>query len=458
MIERINFRSKTFDFIKYNEYNYGENVFTIIVGKNGTGKSTLLSSIVSELLGNYNDRFYNESELGFSRNHYNNLVIHNNFENIIAVSASPFDKFPLTKKFNDIESYTYLGLRDLSSMNFGLSYMSKIISSLIESIFKNPSHWNNLAEVLDYLGYKDEISTKFIFNISKSSLEDFLNNNISPEEFFHNTRTSARSLNRRFFQNEYGEIDIAKLDFLRSILISLIREDFEFRPNRLLHLFINHNGINIESGNIRLYSEQIVFLLNSGILKLRDIGLIKKNNRNSIFSIKDSSSGEQSVILSILGIASKITDNSIICIDEPEVCLHPEWQEKYIQILINTFRKFRSCHFIIATHSPQIISKLSPNNCFVISMEDAEINSAYQYLNNSIDYQLANLFKTPGYKNEYLSRIAFTIFSKVGKNKRFDDEDLTNYKVLKDVYKSLEHNDPVKELITVIIELYKKYA
>jgi predicted ATP-binding protein involved in virulence len=220
---------------------------------------------------------------------------------------------------------------------------------------------------------------------------------------------------------------------------------------------ITHNGINIESNEIRLYSEQIVFLINSGILKLRDIGLVKKN-RGSTFSIKDSSSGEQSVILSILGIASKITDNSIICIDEPEVCLHPEWQEKYIQILINTFRKFRRCHFIIATHSPQIISKLSPNNCFVISMDDAEINNANQYLNNSIDYQLASLFKTPGFKNEYLSRIAFIIFSKVGKYKKFDNDDLDKYKVLNAVYKSLDDSDPVKELISVITELYKKHG
>jgi len=453
MIESINLHNRQFKFISHNDYHNGENVFTVIVGKNGSGKSTLLSSIVSELLEKYTDRFYNENELGFRRISYYDLVIDIKPDNIIAVSSSPFDKFPITRKYNDIESYTYLGLRDLSSINFGLSYMSKIISSLIESIYENPSHWNNLAEVLDYLGYRAEISAKFSFNIIKSTLEEFLNNSKSPEEFFHNTRT----LNRRFFQNEFGEIDISKLDFLRSILISIVQVDYEFRSNRLIHMNITHNGINIESNEIRLYSEQIVFLINSGILKLRDIGLVKKN-RGSTFSIKDSSSGEQSVILSILGIASKITDNSIICIDEPEVCLHPEWQEKYIQILINTFRKFRRCHFIIATHSPQIISKLSPNNCFVISMDDAEINNANQYLNNSIDYQLASLFKTPGFKNEYLSRIAFIIFSKVGKYKKFDNDDLDKYKVLNAVYKSLDDSDPVKELISVITELYKKHG
>jgi len=462
MIKRIYFNNKSFDFVKNEDVYPDDNIFTIIVGKNGTGKSTLLSSIVSELLRNYNDRFYNGNELGFnSHNFIGDLIIDKKPENIIAVSSSPFDKFPLTKKINDIESYTYLGLRDLSSMNFGLSYMSKIISSLIESIYKNPSHWENLAQVLEYLGYRDQITAKFTFNFSKISLLQFINNNDTPEDFFYNIKnlnsTITKTLNRKFFIDELGNLDISKVTHLRNILNTFIHENSNFRSNRIVYLNVDYNGISIESSELFLHNEEILFLINSGILKLKDIGLLKKN-RNSVYSIKDSSSGEQSVILSILGIASKITNNSIICIDEPEVCLHPEWQEKYIQILINTFRKFKECHFIIATHSPQIISNLESNNCFIISMEDAEVNNANQFLNNSIDFQLANVFKTPGFKNEYLSRIAFTIFSKVGRYKKFDEEDLNNYRILKDVYKHLENNDPVKEIITVIIELYKKYA
>lgn len=457
MIERINFHNRIFEFVKNDELNYGENIFTIVVGKNGTGKSTLLSSIVSELLDNYNDRLFNDFELGFTKHSYNNLVVDRKPNNIIAVSSSPFDKFPLTRKFNDIENYAYLGLRDLSSYNFGLSYMSKIISSLIESIYQSPTNWFNLAEVLDYLGYREEISAKFSFNINKNTIDEFIRNNFSPEEFFQNTKNLTRTLNRRFFQNEFGDIEYSKLDYLRNILISILHDDYDYRSNRIVILDINHNGINIQSSEIRLQNEEIIFLINSGVLRLRDIGL-KRINRNSIFSIKDSSSGEQSVILSILGIASRITDNSIICIDEPEVCLHPEWQEKYIQILINTFRKFRDCHFVIATHSPQIISKLTPNNCFVISMEFAEVNNANQYINNSIDYQLANLFKTPGFKNEYLTRIAYTVFSKVGKYKKFDDDDVSKYNILKNSFKHLDDKDPVKDLISVIIELYRKYA
>ncbi len=203
--------------------------------------------------------------------------------------------------------------------------------------------------------------------------------------------------------------------------------------------------------------DQVIFLINAGALALKDIGLVKRESE-STFSIKDSSSGEQSVILSILGIASRISDNSIICIDEPEVCLHPEWQERYIQILLKTFNGFKNCHFIIATHSPQIIANLDNRNCYVVSMENAETTDARYLINNSIDFQLANVFKSPGFKNEYLSRIAFTLFTKVAKSKKFDEDDMANYQILKTSYKLLENDDPVKELISVIKTLYSKYA
>lgn len=456
MIEKIQFSNKNYDLFRVEEKSESQNVFTIIVGKNGTGKSTFLSSIISALMINNHESFYNNNELGFRNFAYSEIKFDLFPSNIIAVSSSPFDKFPITRKTADVGNYTYLGLRDLSSLNFGLSYMSKIISNLIESVYNNPIHWENLADVLDYLGFQPEIFAKFQFNLTKSGIEDILSESFNFDNLFTISKLSTRTINKRFFHDENDKLEIRKLDYLRSILLDIINQ-YEFKSNKTIHVSLNSRGVIIDNNDTHLYQEQIIFLLHSGILKLRDVGLIKKN-RGGLNSIKQSSSGEQSVILSILGIASKISDNSLICIDEPEICLHPEWQEKYIQILIQTFSKFRNCHFIIATHSPQIISNLSDQNCFIVSMEDAEINNANRFINNSIDFQLANIFRSPGFKNEYLTRIAYTLFSKVGKNKKFDLDDLENLKILKESYKYLESTDPVKELISVVNELYKQYA
>src|SRR5690606_4595998 len=103
-------------------------------------------------------------------------------------------------------------------------------------------------------------------------------------------------------------------------------------------------------------------------------------------------------------------------------------------------------------------AKLSPTNCFITSIEDGNLVNAGRLINNSIDFQLANVFNTPGYKNEYLSRIALNIFTKVGKRKKFDDDDLSKLKILEKQYHNLESSDPLKNIVEAIKEMYRIYA
>ncbi len=210
MIRKFAFHNKEYRFInKAKNSSKEENVFTVIVGKNGTGKSTLLSAIVSTLLNEYQSSFFSQSDLGFRYSSLRDVDLDNTPENIIAVSSSPFDKFPITKKYNDLQNYTYLGLRDISAMNFGLSYMSKIISSLIESIYKRPQHWKSLAEVLNYLGYEDEIKAKFNFNIDRQLLDALLSNDFNVNHIFNYSRPFGKRLNKSFFLTKMRNTSIA---------------------------------------------------------------------------------------------------------------------------------------------------------------------------------------------------------------------------------------------------------
>lgn len=47
-------------------------------------------------------------------------------------------------------------------------------------------------------------------------------------------------------------------------------------------------------------------------------------------------------------------DKDILIIDEPEVHLHPEWQLKYAQIIVNLQRAF-NLRVLITTHSPNFM-------------------------------------------------------------------------------------------------------
>ena len=57
----------------------------------------------------------------------------------------------------------------------------------------------------------------------------------------------------------------------------------------------------------------------------------------------------------------------IILIDEVELNLHPDWQRKIIPALTDVFR---SCQFIVTTHSPQVVGELAGDNIIILSRDD----------------------------------------------------------------------------------------
>ena len=59
--------------------------------------------------------------------------------------------------------------------------------------------------------------------------------------------------------------------------------------------------------------------------------------------------------------------DGIILIDEVEIHLHPEWQEKIISILKETFP---CAQFIVTTHSPHVIQTAEPNQVIALQLQD----------------------------------------------------------------------------------------
>ncbi len=451
MIQQYFHRDRNLTFYDNSIKRDNNNIYTVIVGKNGSGKSTLLGSLIRDILGQKaRTRLFRESEIDIWDYDKNRLCIERKPEQIISVSTSPFDKFPLTRT-REIDGYSYLGLRDLHSSNFGLAYLGKIVSSLIESVSKNPVQGEEIGKVLNYLGYHETLRMRFCFRHEKNIYRKIAETNDHNDLFKIIDNIPFHRLRWRLL-NEDNTISIKKYKLLKYISnIILSSENInEFQ------IEISSSGISFDDYSSRL-SESIPFLIQTGLVRLQDVG-VQTLSDSSLFSIIKASSGEQSVILSILGIASRIQDNSLICIDEPEICLHPQWQEKYIQILINTFSNFKNCQFLIATHSPQIISRLNNKNCYILSLEHGLIHDASEFIHNSADFQLARLFDSPGFKNEYLSRIALNIFSRVSKRKLFNESDIKDYKLLEFQSNFLDNKDPVYELYTAIKELFEIYG
>ena len=79
-----------------------------------------------------------------------------------------------------------------------------------------------------------------------------------------------------------------------------------------------------------------------------------KNSSGKVFGIERLSTGEKTLLSKVLNLYFKDIKNQIIFIDEPELSLHPSWQNKILTIY-EQFAKEYNCQIILATHSPHII-------------------------------------------------------------------------------------------------------
>ncbi|MGK0376788.1 MAG: putative ATP-binding protein involved in virulence [Patiriisocius sp.] len=441
---------------KGQEYNLGpdyenpdKNIFTVIVGKNGTGKSRLLKSIIEEFIGHTNRR----GEINRSRDLFSSeldkLDIYHKPNNIIAVSTSPFDKFPLIRNNRNVNNYSYLGLRNLRANDLGMAYMSKVFTSLVSATLKSDWAAKKISSVLNYLGYEGYLEGRYHLELHPSRMRDVLGAIDDVSAFIHEFLTESNSISYRRLNSKYffdeDTISHQKVEEFLSIYKTMISHTN--RPR--ISILISSDGAH--SPELPNLNRDFQVLVDSGIIGLRDL-TVRKKNTVSPFLISDASSGEQSVVMSILGIASEIKDGSLICIDEPEVCLHPQWQEKYIELLISTFKEFKSCHFLIATHSPLIVSKLENDNCFVMSMDDGFLQPASEINNRSVDFQLAHTFKTPGFKNEFLTRVLMSHLATFSENGELNTEETNEVKSILKLQDFISENDPVKKLMTMIEE------
>lgn len=439
-----------------NESDYQENTFTVIVGKNGVGKSRLLSSMVSEFV--IHERVPSRYEI-LGDIH----PIDRNEGLVIAVSTSPFDKFkmPPKNRFKDSivsTNYRYIGMR--SGGPYGASAISLISSAtkgILDRFLRNESY-DRLRDVFNTLGFLPEVQLIFKPNFSSKRY-------IRIDEISY----SKSHVGVDWFDDLGIEVNSRTMENLNEINANDVYKIRKAIAN-LGELFISEKAISIDldfahgeafSINKAIFHnleflESINILLNFNLIRLMDLKLHKAEYGD--MSLRRASSGEQCMLVMMLGIAGHICDNSLIFIDEPEISLHPKWQEEFMSLLVRTFSKYRACQFFIATHSPQIVSRLKGNNCFVTSLTKNEIYSSSHFYERSSDFQLAELFDAPGSRNEYITRLAFALLSKVKSKKNVQESEMKELARLLELCNSISHDDPIFDLIKSVEEVVQYYA
>ena len=447
--------------------NTNENVYTLLIGNNGCGKSHLLVDI-----SNYYRKLYSDvvcsQDIDLHTTYKQYLEGYQSWDCIIRVlgssipkklicaSTSQFEKFcPEWRLKKDLKVggfYSYIGSKPyIPDHQPSTRIASSAINQLLKSDIYDKRKLTSLRRFLKEFGF----TTKLALSIEST---------ISFEELNNYKRDIA-------LQPETQVILKRALEFFEPLEITELLLELELcidNPEYVLNISESGITLNVAEFKTSKFStnapciDQSTFslFLQAGFITVKDIQTLhtpSPERVGSVFDLKVTplekrSSGEQCLFLLFLGLISSIEDNSLILIDEPEISLHPSWQQRFVSILHDAFDQYNGCHFIIATHSPLILSDLGGLNSYILDMTSNELISGKEHQARSSDYQLANVFHNPGQNNEYLISQAIEVIDSICEGAELSEENNLKAEKLFEIQKLLKRDDKAHVLIRILKE------
>jgi len=370
--------------------NINLNGLTIISGSNDTGKSSigkLLFTIIKAI--NKTEEYDEKKRETNIKAEINNLYLFlrdkPNVDNI------PFGIEYFTKKFID-ELSEYINdssLFDKLTDNFNLIFSER------ERILNQNNLLNNYCKtILDNIKkfIKDEeydpnklisinldkyLNSEFFWNISPKSnkLKTEINywegnNKILTAEIIENKIISTEYLGDSFFK----EATLIETPLLLQIFNLINQADVyeenlfssNSRPKTHYHIKDLINKIKDTEYVNQNYKKESSFELINKINTLilgefyfnskQEIFYFSKKDVGNIEALNTASGIKSFGLFQLLAKANQINPQNLIIIDEPENHLHPEWQIKYAEMIIEMLKN--DCSIILSTHSPYILQAL----------------------------------------------------------------------------------------------------
>ncbi|MCV6606591.1 MAG: ATP-binding protein [Campylobacterales bacterium] len=369
---------------------FGDNInITAIVGKNGSGKSSILELMNSSVEENKDikclfllgETFYGSFE--------KNMIHKEYLENYCNLQNDDFKKRSIF--IFDKDDVVLLNIAQVLEKK--ASFFSFLNADFIFT------KWNiTLSTFIPIKLKNSDISLLHIFPINETILnqdEDkkylnlFLFTVITLDNYqIKNNSHLIKEMDDNFSKEDYFEfldkIEIKEKNSSEHRVINTLK-DFDRSVQRLKELkekkSINSNDIN-DLINNDLYFTFYHWLKNNQGYECLSINFLTKKD----LTFLDLSRGEQQKIsnLSIIGnktldlVTSREHDFLFFLLDEPNVHLHPEWQKNLInEILVMTKRElkdewYKTIHFILTSHSPFLLSDLPKENVIFLDTYDCD--------------------------------------------------------------------------------------
>ena len=370
---------KDFKNLKNFEINFDEEqLTTVLIGHNGTGKSNLIEAVViifrnldlgkppefSYDLTYYcrNNRIQIKAEADKKLNHTEVTV---NGKNI---SFSKFVKFSDRRYLPNYVFAYYSGPSNRLESHFDV-HQKNFYKDLLQNKEKplRPLFYTRLIHsqfvLLSYFSFSDEKSREFLKKyLDIAGLESVLF--ILKKPPWKSKDGDKRFWNARGVVQGFLSIlyDQALAPLYKTERINM---DYNKKRNQdHLYLFIpNEESLkNIAQiyGNNREFFKVLESTYISDLIYEVRIK-VKKINSNDIITFKELSEGEQQ-LLTVLGLLKFTKDEeSLFLLDEPDTHLNPAWKLGYLNLLEEVVGKQETSHILICTHDPLLIGGLLRN-------------------------------------------------------------------------------------------------
>lgn len=421
---------------------------TVLIGRNGTGKSTILRELAMSFrqyfaakalrsrqgLGRISEiRIVSdqqreilavESDAKSFRKEREEIIRRGGGPTrLIALSFTPFDKFPPVDDTTDLGRhdavkpfYVYLGFKS----DFRMSPRARLLRSIDALAFADSTAQSDgrVERAFAAIGYTPVIRLSYAFN---------------PKGF----GMSKLPVDRARIEMLAEQLRAAASWSPASQRTSLSYE-IDFRHGR------RDASIPIDFEEVRELTRARILRLNSVTLDRIDGGSVE---------LLELSSGELNLLSGFLGLAAFLEDGSLVLIDEPENSLHPEWQLRYVEMLEAVLKQHQGCHYILATHSPLVVSGVAERDAKVLRLDQTPIEVSPKTLANaSPDATLLNAFKVVTANNNFLKQLVLEALALIdtGKHQSQRAKDIAAF--LASIYEQVPADDPLRDLIANVVQ------
>ena len=257
------------------------------------------------------------------------------------------------------------------------------------------------------------------------------------------------------FYKEYSFFNIVDFNMIKDIPSYIV--------SRIMYILGQNENLTMLEARKKI-TEEINGIFNILELDVKLKGISKdgknmpifENSQGEEFNINELSSGEKQLFLRTLSIKMLEPEDSIILIDEPELSLHPKWQQQIIKVYQNIGKNNQ---IIVATHSPHILGSVPSKNIIILSKNEEnkivpitgeELYSSYGQTSDRI---LEDIMGMKSARNIEVQNLLDDVRELVGKNRYETDEFKEKYNKLENI---LGNSDSDLMLIDMEIKRRKR--